>query len=227
MDKWKDTELNKMKVGGNRNAKDFFANQSDWSDTANITAKYNSKAAALYKDKISTEASGDIWSEETSSARNHRSSYMGSSTSGGSGVAAKSGNGMKGSSSYSSALSNNGEAGGGGYQGGGGAPNFNSAEFKAQKEDFFSKKQSENAMRRDDLPPSQGGKYAGFGSSCNNPPARSYSTQDFVTNNLGGLTQSLSAFSLTSASVSPRLGGSLPALQDRKLQNSPRMSQRR
>jgi len=199
MDKWKDTELNKMKVGGNRNAKQFMTSQTDWSDTANMTAKYNSKAAALYKDKITTEASGDMWSEETSSARNHKSSYMGSSG----GVAgsrssysgSSASNGVKSSQSYSSGMSDNG--GGGGYQSG--APDFKSAEFKAQKEDFFSKKQNENAMRRDDLPPSQGGKYAGFGSSCNNPPARSYSTQDFVTNNLGGLTQSLSAFSLSSA----------------------------
>merc|ERR1711970_626981 len=123
MDKWKDTELNKMKVGGNRNAKDFFASQSDWNDTANLTAKYNSKAAALYKDKISTEASGDIWSEETSAARNHRSSYMGSSSAG------SSSNGMKSSTSYSSALSDSGAGGGGGggYQGG--VPNFQSAEF--------------------------------------------------------------------------------------------------
>ena len=52
MDKWKDTELNKMKVGGNRNAKQFLDNQADWSDTANMTSKYNSKAAALYKDKV-------------------------------------------------------------------------------------------------------------------------------------------------------------------------------
>ena len=165
--------------------------------------------------QIATEANGDIWSEETSAARNHRSSYMGSSSSGGSG-ASKSSNGMKGSSSYSSALSNNSEAGGGGYQGGGGVPNFHSAEFKAQKEDFFSKKQSENSMRRDDLPPSQGGKYAGFGSSCNNPPARSYSTQDFVTNNLGGLTQSLSAFSLTSASRVAEVGWKFTSLAGQK-----------
>ena len=52
MDKWKDTELNKMKVGGNRNAKQFMTSQTDWSDSANMTAKYNSKAAALYKDKV-------------------------------------------------------------------------------------------------------------------------------------------------------------------------------
>ena len=113
-----------------------------------------------------------------------RSSYSGSSAS----------NGVRASNSYSSGMTENG----GGYQSG--VPDFKSTEFKAQKEDFFSKKQNENAMRRDDLPPSQGGKYAGFGSSCNNPPARSYSTQDFVSNNLGGLTQSLSAFSLSSAS---------------------------
>ena len=50
-----------------------------------------------------------------------------------------------------------GDSGGSGYQngGGGGVPNFQSAEFKAQKEDFFSRKQMENASRRDDLPPSQ------------------------------------------------------------------------
>ena len=55
-------------------------------------------------------------------------------------------------------------------------------------------------MRREDLPPSQGGKYAGFGNSVSQPPPRSYSTQDFISSNLGGLTSSLSNFSLSSAS---------------------------
>jgi len=86
----------------------------------------------------------------------------------------------------------------GGYQSG--PPDFASSEFKAQKEDFFGRKQAENAMRREDLPPSQGGKYAGFGNSVNTTPSRSFSTQDFVGGNLGGLTQSLSNFSLSSAS---------------------------
>ena len=160
-----------------------------------------------------------MWSEETSSAKNHKSSYMGSSSGGGSGGAgAKSSyssadNGVRGSSSYSSGLADNG---GGGYQSQGGAPDFKSSEFKAHKEDFFSKKQSENSMRREDLAPSQGGKYAGFGSSCNNPPARSYSTQDFVTNNLGGLTQSLSSFSLSSASRVAEVGWKFTSLAGQK-----------
>merc|ERR1712002_448736 len=64
----------------------------------------------------------------------------------------------------------------------------------------FSRKQTENAMRREDLPPSQGGKYAGFGNTVSQPPPRSFSTQDFIGSNLGGLTSSISNFSLSSAS---------------------------
>ena len=41
----------------------------------------------------------------------------------------------------------NGAAEGGGYQAG--VPDFKSAEFKAQKEGFFERKQMENAMRRE------------------------------------------------------------------------------
>ena len=200
MDKWKDIELEKMKAGGNKRAKDYLAGQSDWNQGGNITAKYNSKAAALYRDKITTEAKGQTWSEESSSARNHKSSYIGSSTGGSN--SSYSSNGVKTSKSYAGGMSNHsagGGAGGGGYQSG--PPDIASSEFKAQKEDFFGRKQAENAMRREDLPPSQGGKYAGFGNSVsNNAPSRSFSTQDFVGGNLGGLTQSLSNFSLSSAS---------------------------
>ena len=197
MDKWKDVELEKMKVGGNKRAKNYLASQSDWSEGANITAKYNSKAAALYRDKITTEAKGQSWSEESSAAKNYKSSYIGSSSGGGN-SSSYSSNGVTSSKSYGGSLSDHsrGGGGGGGYQSG--PPDLASAEFKAQKEDFFGRKQAENAMRREDLPPSQGGKYAGFGNSVSNTPSRSFSTQDFGSN-LGGLTQSLSSFSLSSA----------------------------
>lgn len=52
MDKWKDIELEKMKVGGNRAAREFFESQDDYDDTAPILQRYNTKAAALYKDKV-------------------------------------------------------------------------------------------------------------------------------------------------------------------------------
>lgn len=58
MDLWKELELEKMKVGGNRRAKEFFQSQPDWNDSMPLTDKYSSKAAALYKDKITKRAQG-------------------------------------------------------------------------------------------------------------------------------------------------------------------------
>ena len=52
MDKWKDVELEKMIVGGNDNAKEFFELQPDWKPNMSFQQKYNSRAAALYKDKV-------------------------------------------------------------------------------------------------------------------------------------------------------------------------------
>ena len=93
MDKWKDSELEKMKVcthkhfailyrilcaeqkrivpsiiissfistfcmfvsmqvGGNSRAKDFFSSQPDISPGMSLSDKYNSRAAALYRDKV-------------------------------------------------------------------------------------------------------------------------------------------------------------------------------
>ncbi|CAH8868703.1 unnamed protein product [Trichobilharzia szidati] len=74
MDKWKELELEKMKVGGNKHAKEFFASQPDYRPQWTLQEKYNSRAAALLRDKIATEASGRTWSEETSSVCNTRTS---------------------------------------------------------------------------------------------------------------------------------------------------------
>lgn len=52
MDKWKDYELAKMKVGGNRRAREFLEAQDDWDDTLSLSDKYNTRAAALYRDKV-------------------------------------------------------------------------------------------------------------------------------------------------------------------------------
>ncbi|CAF1190219.1 unnamed protein product [Rotaria sordida] len=71
MDKWKDIELEKMKVGGNRQAKEFFSNQLNYNfNTMNLQQRYDSHAAALYRDKINTEAHGKIWSINSSSVLN-------------------------------------------------------------------------------------------------------------------------------------------------------------
>ena len=39
-------------VGGNRKARDFLDDHTDWNHSAPIQSKYNTKAAALYRDKV-------------------------------------------------------------------------------------------------------------------------------------------------------------------------------
>lgn len=56
MDIWKELELEKMKVGGNRRAKEYLKNQPDWKDNLPFSEKYHTKAAASYRDKILKEA---------------------------------------------------------------------------------------------------------------------------------------------------------------------------
>uniref|UniRef100_A0A2M3Z2W3 ADP-ribosylation factor GTPase-activating protein 1 n=1 Tax=Anopheles braziliensis TaxID=58242 RepID=A0A2M3Z2W3_9DIPT len=186
MDKWKDIELEKMKVGGNRKAREFFDEQDDWDETAPINRKYNTRAAALYRDKISTLAQGQPWDAASAGARLKSSGYSGGGSNGSS-SATNTGNGSSSSGSLSHSRSSGSMGGGGGYQNGseqsyyqdgGSYQQYQTPEFKAQKEDFFSRKQEENASRPENLPPNQGGKYAGFGYTMD-PPPRSQSHELF------------------------------------------------
>jgi ADP-ribosylation factor GTPase-activating protein 1 len=180
MDKWKDLELAKMKVGGNAKARDFFDDQPDWNWKATLSERYNSKAAALYRDKIATEAAGNTWSPETSTAKDYQTRTIPKSASTGqftqsissSEKTTKSSNGKNHwqESEWSTYQTSS-------YQDGG-AANTIPEEVTRAKEDFFSRRQHENASRPDHLPPSQGGKYAGFGNTVN-PPPRSQSEFDF------------------------------------------------
>ncbi|KAG7493790.1 ADP-ribosylation factor GTPase-activating protein 1 isoform X6 [Solea senegalensis] len=70
MDKWKDVELEKMKAGGNGKFRLFLEIQDDYDPNWTLQEKYNSRAAALYRDKVATIAEGKEWSIETSPARN-------------------------------------------------------------------------------------------------------------------------------------------------------------
>lgn len=80
MDKWKDIELEKMKVGGNSKAREFFESQPDFRPDWLIIEKYNSKAAALLRDKVDTEAKGKVWSYENSPARNYQPAMLSTSS---------------------------------------------------------------------------------------------------------------------------------------------------
>ncbi|KAK0420295.1 hypothetical protein QR680_014603 [Steinernema hermaphroditum] len=139
MDKWKDKELEKMKVGGNKKARDFFESQPDFQVNWTLQQKYNSRAAALLRDKVNTEADGKEWRFETSSARN----YTPSALSGGGHSAVNlsasnrevaSGHHSKSATNLSSYYGGHTGGGGGGYQSGGdgGQPSFVSGENRYQ-----------------------------------------------------------------------------------------------
>lgn len=83
MDKWKDSELSKMEAGGNQKARQFLESQADFQPNWSITDKYNSKAAALLRDKVSVEAEGKEWVFEKSPARNYQSTTFSSTNYGG------------------------------------------------------------------------------------------------------------------------------------------------
>ncbi|XP_013362926.1 PREDICTED: ADP-ribosylation factor GTPase-activating protein 1 isoform X9 [Chinchilla lanigera] len=70
MDKWKDMELEKMKAGGNAKFREFLESQEDYDPCWSLQDKYNSKAAALFRDKVATLAEGREWSLESSPAQN-------------------------------------------------------------------------------------------------------------------------------------------------------------
>ncbi|XP_042236365.1 ADP-ribosylation factor GTPase-activating protein 1-like isoform X2 [Homarus americanus] len=175
MDKWKDNELEKMKIGGNKRAKEFLMSQSDYDHHAPMQQKYNTRAAALYRDKVTALSQGKSWSIESSSARNHRSTSIPKCTSA---PAFKS----PGQNVYSSTGNNYDNFSGGGYQDYQGSyqGGYQDPSLKSQTEAFFAKMQDENASRPEHLPPSQGGRYSGFG-NCPNPPPKSASTEIFDT----------------------------------------------
>ncbi|XP_022225332.2 ADP-ribosylation factor GTPase-activating protein 1 isoform X2 [Drosophila obscura] len=186
MDKWKDIELEKMKAGGNRNAREFLEDQDDWSERAPITQRYNSKAAALYRDKIATLAQGKSWNQKEAETR------LGSNNS------QSSNSGSRSSQSHASATGYGGSSdgyqnGGGSYSDAPGYQQYQTQEFRDQKEEFFSKRQEENATRPANLPPNQGGKYAGFGFTREPPPKTQ--SQELIDSTLSTLASGWSLFS--------------------------------
>lgn len=176
MDKWKDIELEKMKVGGNRNAREFFETQSDWDESMSISQRYNTKAAALYRDKIATLARGEPWSPSSSIAKDFQPSTF---------IKSK----QESYHSYHSDLSTS-------YQ------NMDLNNLKVQTESFFAKKQNENANRPDNIPPNQGGKYGGFGYQMDPPPKSS--SQELFDTAVSSLATGWSVFSSSASKIASK-----------------------
>lgn len=221
MDSWSEIQLKKMQVGGNSALNSFFAQYGIPKET-DIVAKYNSKAATVYRDRIQSLAEGRSWnappvvkeSVTTGNARVSRESNgwddweeePSRGSSGGSGNIRRHG-------------SETSIAGGGGS----GPPRSHSSgdiysksqleASAAAKESFFARKQMENASRPDHLPPSQGGKYVGFGSGGGRPPpARGPPAGgDVLNETVTVLTQGFSRLSAVAASAAQNAASTIQA----------------
>lgn len=167
-----------MKVGGNRLAREFFEEEEDNWDNMDIRQRYNSKAAALYRDKISTLAENREWNIDEARAKLSSSNHSTMSHSKSTGAI----------SSYQQESYQDGS-----YQ------NLNSQEFKSSRDNYFNNLQAANSARPDHLKPSEGGKYAGFGNTPQ--PTRSQS-EVFDTNAaLNSLSSGWSLLSLGASKV--------------------------
>nr|GMC80603.1 probable ADP-ribosylation factor GTPase-activating protein AGD6 [Ipomoea batatas] len=192
MDSWSEIQLRKMELGGNDNFNSFISQYGVPKET-DIVTKYNTKAASVYRDRIQALADGKPWRDppvvkETLKGGAGNSSSKPPLSGGGS----RNGN-VGGNSSWDSWDDDGGFSNGnhsnnnirrnqtvGDFRSGGGSGSAparsRSTEdiYRAQleasaanKDNFFARKMAENESRPEGLPPSQGGKYVGFGS---NPP---------------------------------------------------------
>ncbi|CDH49828.1 adp-ribosylation factor gtpase-activatingprotein 1-like [Lichtheimia corymbifera JMRC:FSU:9682] len=169
MDKWFDDQLQKMEMGGNKKAKDFFESQPDYSSTMSMHEKYHSTCAALYRDKLSAEAEGRSWSPSATPIKKTTAAPVRSPTSSTPGLGST--NGMSSTSSLRSS---------GSPASFGSNNNGNMVSDKARNEAYFAQLGSANESRPDHLPPSQGGKYTGFGNPAfENRPRNDVSSPDF------------------------------------------------
>ncbi|KAF8948355.1 Zn finger-containing GTPase- Activating Protein for ARF [Haplosporangium gracile] len=174
MDKWSDDQLKKMELGGNIKAKDFFEASPDYFQGMSIKEKYSSVFATQYKEKLAALCEGRPWTPSTSTVRapirpnSATSNRSGSPASNQQPFGSRSNNGgfnnNNGSNGYNSPSTGYNSPSPGGSIGGnngGMAPLTD----KQRNENYFNRLGSENAQRSENLAPSQGGKYSGFGNT--------------------------------------------------------------
>lgn len=214
MDSWSEIQLKKMEAGGNERLNSFLAQYGIPKET-DIIAKYNSNACSVYRDRIQALAEGRAWrdppvvKEVVGAGKNKPPLSGGGGSRGGGG-----GNGGWDNwddDGVRSDVRRNQSTGNFRSGGGGGVPvrsrstedMYTKAKLEASaanKESFFSKKMMENENRPEGLPPSQGGKYVGFGSTP--PPSRPSNQQgDVLKDTVSAFSQGFGRLSLVAASA--------------------------
>jgi ADP-ribosylation factor GTPase-activating protein 1 len=200
MDAWQDEQIKRMQLGGNAPFQEFVksyapAEQGGYKAGMSAHDKYHCWAATQYREKLDATLAGRDWAPSPPTASDPIRSRSGSPVPS---------QGLRKARTSSRNPSNRS-----GSPGIGGSPNRTpdlSADPKARNETYFASLGRENANRPLDLPPSQGGRYTGFGSTpppSQDPPfalssANAPTLNDLQENPKAALTKS---WSLLSAAV--------------------------
>ncbi|KAK9479155.1 hypothetical protein V1514DRAFT_329327 [Lipomyces japonicus] len=183
MDQFKPDEMKRMEAGGNKPAREFFEAEG-WTPAQSIREKYNSTYAEDYKDKLTAAIEGKEWVRSTvngfpSQTRSSSSSLSGPPSSIHASRTSSPAAAVTGISSSPSAAQKSAQ--------------------KIKNEAYFSRLGHDNLSRPDNLPPSQGGKYAGFGNTptASSASSNSLSVDDFTKDPIGSLTKGFGLFSST------------------------------
>ncbi|KAK2589666.1 ADP-ribosylation factor GTPase-activating protein gcs1 [Conoideocrella luteorostrata] len=173
MDAFKASEIERMRLGGNEGWRKFFNEHEDtemrgitWDD-ATIAERYSGEVGEEWKERLSCQVEGKeyIPGEKKPAAAVPAAKATSSPGPGGQRLGSRTGTPLSHSTSRSQSPGRTGGAGPGG---------------KVRVDDkYFSKLGAENASRSADLPPSQGGKYAGFGNTPAVAPANQGSIPNF------------------------------------------------
>lgn len=178
MDQFKPEEMKAMEIGGNERAREWMEKEG-LDMTLKPQEKYNSDIAQDYKDMLAAEVQGVEWvrqkREPKASSAAKPKTPVASSNSGGNTIITnrRFGDGNTGTSTDPTQ--------------------------KTRNEEYFSTLGKVNENRPDNLPPSQGGKYAGFGNTASEPhPDSAASVFDNFSNDpLGSMSKGWSIFSRT------------------------------
>ncbi|CAM8964757.1 unnamed protein product [Rhodiola kirilowii] len=229
MDSWSDIQLKKMELGGN-DALNSFLLQYGVPKETEIVVKYNTNAAQVYRDRIQALAEGQAWKdppvvkESLGTGRSKNKPPLRGGAGDGDGFGGGCSENSKNCGGWDS-WDDGDEFGSkmdmrrnqsvsdfrsGGGRGGMPARCRSTEDMctksqleasAANKETFFANKIAENQSRPEGLPPSQGGKYVGFGSApppsqrCNNAQG------DVLMDTVNVVSQGLGRLSLVAASA--------------------------
>ncbi|XP_006456826.1 hypothetical protein AGABI2DRAFT_195816 [Agaricus bisporus var. bisporus H97] len=156
MDAWQDDQLQRMELGGNAPFRDFlnaYDPSGGYKDGASPYDTYHSWAATQYKQKLDALLAGKDWSPSPPPPDFHSSSRSASPN-------PTATQGLRKSRAQTTRTRGDSP---------GPVP-----DQKSQNEAYFASLGKLNATRPADLPPSQGGRYQGFGNTPTPPPANSH-----------------------------------------------------